>query len=177
MINKDELRKYMLIMRKGISDKEKISTIIVDKIINLDIYKKSKVIALYKSMLDEVNTSKLIKESLKSKVVLLPRVIGDKMIFVEINSKTSYKKSHIGVLEPIGNEYSGTIDLIIVPGLSFDKLGNRLGYGKGFYDRFLRDKSIYKIGICFNKQIYLGLPCDNYDIPMNLVITEKEFLK
>ena len=176
MINtKDEIRKQMLYIRKKITNKEKLSTIIVNKIINLDIYKKSKVIALYNSMIDEVDTSKIIKKSLVNKVVLLPKIINDKMVFVEINQGTLFKKSIFGVNEPIGREYHGKIDLIIVPGLAFEKNGIRLGYGKGYYDKFLENKDIYKIGICFSKQMYSAIPSEKHDILMNLIITEKEF--
>ena len=64
--------------------------------------------------------------ALKDKIVLLPRVINDKMIFIKINNDTKYEKSPFGVKEPIGEEYLGDIDLIIVPGVAFDKKNNRL---------------------------------------------------
>ena len=170
--NKSELRMQMIAIRKKISDKKKKSTIIVDKILNLDIYKKSKNVALYNSMLSEVDTSCLISKSY-DKVILLPKIVDDKMIFVKINKNTKYHKSNIGVLEPIGDEYFGHIDLIIVPGVAFDREGNRLGFGKGFYDRYLTNTNIYKIGICFDDQIVNFLPHNKLDIKMNMIVTEK----
>ena len=172
---KDTLRKEMLLTRKNISNKKSKSKVIETKLLDLDIYKKSKVIAIYNSMKDEVNTTYLINESLKNKIVLLPKVIDNKMIFIKIDNDTKYSKSSFKVLEPIGKEYTDKIDLIIVPGVSFDKNLNRLGYGKGYYDKYLANSNLYKIGICFDEQIVNNLPIEEFDIKMNLVITEKEF--
>ena len=170
-MNKDLIRKTILSKRKNIINKKELSTIIVNKIINLDIYKNSKVIALYNSMDNEVDTSILINNS-NNKIILLPRIINDKMEFIEINKNTKYNKSKFKVMEPIGNIYNGNIDLIIVPAVSFDKERNRLGYGRGYYDKYLINKNVYKIGICFNEQITDLLPVTNLDIKMDMVITE-----
>ena len=169
-MNKSEIRKNILNKRKKICNKKELSTIIVNRIKKLDIYKNSKVIALYNSMDNEVDTSDLINNS--DKVILLPKIINDKMEFVKINDNTKFIKSNFGVMEPIGNIYNGKIDLIIVPGVSFDKKRNRLGYGKGYYDKYLLNKDIYKIGICFNEQIINLLPTNSLDINMDMVITE-----
>ena len=176
-MNKDELRKVMLKKREGILDKERKSNNITNKIINLNIYQKAKVIALYKSMNNEVNTSRLINISLESKKVLLPKIIDNKMVFIEVNENTKYFKSSFGVMEPIGKIYYGNIDLIIVPGVSFDEENNRLGFGMGYYDKYLSNKDIYKIGICFDKQIVDVLPCELHDVKMDLVITENKVYK
>ncbi len=173
---KEIIRKQMLLKRKEINNKEKISTIIVDKIINLDIYKKSRVVALYNSLSNEVDTNVLINKSLKNKIVLLPRIINDKIEFIRIDNNTKYEKSNIGVMEPIGKEYLGNIDLIVVPGVSFDRERNRLGFGMGYYDKYLNNKNIYKIGICFNEQLISELPVNKFDIKMDLIITEKELI-
>ena len=172
---KDLVRKEMLQIRKNIIDKEKKSTIIVDKIINLDIYKKSHVIALYNSMTSEVDTSLLIENALQNKVVLLPRIINNEMKFIVINKNTKYENNKLGFKEPIGKIYNDKIDLIIIPGIAFDRNLNRLGFGKGYYDKYLFNKDIYKVGICFDEQVLVSLPVDSHDIKMNLVITEKEF--
>ena len=77
-------------------------------------------------------------------------------------------------MEPMYNKdniYKGKIDLIIVPGVGFDQNNNRLGYGKGFYDHFLKNKNIFKIGICFKEQLLDEIPVNEYDIKMDLIIT------
>ena len=175
-MNKNILRKEMINIRKNISKKNELSNIIVDKIVNLDIFQKSRVIALYYSMTSEVNTESLINKCFNKKVIL-PKIFNNEMVFIEINNDTKYTKSNIGVMEPIGETYFGDIDLIIVPGLAFDNDLNRLGFGMGYYDKYLSNKSIYKIGICFDKQIINEVPVNHLDIKMDMVITEKRVLK
>ena len=173
-MNKDKLRKEMLNKRKKIIDKEELSKAIINQITNLDIYKKSKLIALYKSLNNEVDTNTLIDKALKEKIVLLPRIDNRKIVFVKINKSTNYVKSNFGVLEPIGDSCDDDIDLIIVPGLAFDKDLNRLGFGRGYYDKYLSNKNIYKIGLAFDEQIVDEVPHDKLDIRMDMVITNKK---
>lgn len=174
-MNKFDLRKQMLIKRRNISNKKELSTIIVNKIINLDIYKESRVVALYYSLKDEVETRDLIIKSL-DKILLLPKIINEKIEFIKIDNATKYEKSSFGVMEPVGTIYNGPIDIIIVPGVAFDRNLNRLGFGRGYYDKYLSHKDIYKIGICFDEQLIDNLIIDNHDIKMDLIITEKEFI-
>ena len=177
-MDKQELRKIMLDKRKRINNKEELSNIIINKIISLDIYKEANVIAIYNSLDNEVNTKDLINKSIINKKVLLPKIVNNKIVFIKINKDTNYTKSKIGVIEPIGNVYSDKIDLIIVPGVSFDRKLNRLGFGKGYYDKFLsNNNNIFKIGVCFDEQIINKLPTESHDIKMNLVITDKRVLK
>jgi 5-formyltetrahydrofolate cyclo-ligase len=176
-MNKEELRRLMLKKRRDILNKEDLSLIISNKIINLDIYQKAKVIALYNSLKDEVDTKYLISESLKNKIVLLPRIINNKIIFIVINKDTIYTKSNLGIMEPIGEEYLGNIDLIIVPGIAFDNNLNRLGFGMGYYDKYLNNKDIYKIGLCYSNQIISLVPNNELDIKMDMVITNERVYK
>ena len=170
---KKELRKEIIYLRDNLEDRYNKSMIIKNKIMNLDIYKNSKVIALYSSMKSEVDTKELIKESLElGKKVLLPRILNkNKMIFIEINKDTNYERNTFGVLEPIGIEEKN-IDLMIIPGVAFDKANNRLGYGRGYYDKYLKDKDLYKIGICFHEQLVDNIEVDEHDIKMDLIITD-----
>ena len=170
---KKEVRKELLYLRDNLEDRYNKSMIIKNKILDLDIYKNSKVIGLYYSMKSEVDTKELIKDSLSlGKKVLLPRIINkNKMIFIEINNDTEYDKSPFGVMEPIGEEYKD-IDLIICPGVAFDKENNRLGYGRGYYDKYLAKHDIYKIGICYHEQLIDKLDIEEHDIKMNSVITD-----
>ena len=173
-MNKEELRKLIKEKRKNILNKKELSTVIVNNLMNLDIYKKARVVALYNSLKDEVDTTYLISESLKKKIVLLPKIINNEMVFIMINNNTLYEKSKIGVMEPMGNIYDGIIDLIIVPGLAFDNYLNRLGFGMGYYDKYLSNHDIYKIGICFDEQIVDVVPVNELDIKMDMIITKEK---
>ncbi len=174
---KDKLRKIMINKRKLIINKKELSKEIIKQLTNLDIYKKSKLIALYNSMDNEVDTSYLIELALTNKKVLLPRIIDDEIKFIMINNHTTYTMSNFRILEPIGEVYTGDIDLIIVPGLAFDKDLNRLGFGKGYYDKYLMNKDIYKIGLAFDEQIVDEVPHNELDIKMDMVITKNRVYK
>ena len=176
-MNKEQLRKIMIQKRKNILNKKEISTIIVNKLMNLDIYKEARAIALYNSLSDEVDTSYLINESLKEKIVLLPRIIDNKLVFIIINKDTLYEKSKFGIIEPIGDIYQGIIDLIIIPGLAFDSNLNRLGFGMGYYDKYLENSNSYKIGLCFDEQIVDNVVVEPHDIKMDMIITKKRVYK
>ena len=178
-MNKIELRKEYLDIRKSIIDKKDKSHVITCKILELDDYKSASIIGLYMSLDSEVDTSELISLSLKlGKVVALPRVIGNDMEFYKITSKDNLVKSNFGILEPVPNQEQviskNNIDLIIVPGICFDTLRNRIGFGKGFYDRYL-DDTMNSVGICFDEQV-LKTGCietTSNDIKVKRIVTEK----
>ena len=82
--------------------------------------------------------------------------------------------SEFGIAEPVGEEISPSkIDLIIVPGSVFDSQNNRIGYGKGFYDKFLRETTAFKVGVCFNFQKVNEIPAEPHDIKMDIVLYDK----
>ena len=176
-MDKKSLRKELIEIRKSIDNKKDKSTIIVNKIIKLKDYRNANVVALYKALQDEVDIDYLINYSLNcGKIVILPRVKDNNLIFIKVDKDTIYEKSSMSIEEPIYDKekvYNGNIDLIIVPGLGFDNNYNRIGYGKGYYDRFLRNNDVMKIGVCFSKQIRKSIPANKEDITMDLVIHDK----
>lgn len=172
---KNDIRYEYLLKRKNILNKKEKSLDICQKIIKHEKYLCSMNIGLYKSLKDEVDTSFLISYSLElGKNVYLPKVVDDDLIFYKISKNEKYVLSPFHVEEPVGDSSKeisiDDMDLIIVPGVVFDKEGHRMGYGKGYYDRYLND-SIYKIGICFQEQLSLGVPVNENDVSMNEVIT------
>jgi len=102
-------------------------------------------------------------------------VEGNIINFYKINSFDNLVIGSFGVLEPITNIIykDDNNSCCIIPGLLFDKNNNRLGYGKGYYDKFLENRNIYKIGICFSTFLVDNLITDKYDIKMDEVITER----
>ena len=180
-MDKQSLRKKYLEIRNNISNKDAKSNIIFNQIINLKEYQNAQIIAIYKNLKSEVNTNKLIDYSLSiGKTIALPKVTNANMKFYKIENNSELLKSNFGVLEPIANDDNyiskDNIDLIIVPGICFDKNKNRLGFGKGYYDRYLLNTKIKKIGICFNEQIIDIVPTSKYDIKMDLIITDREII-
>ena len=182
-MDKQTLRKEYLQIRNNIQDKEIKSKIIINKLTQSKEYQQANVIGLYKSLKTEVNTDDLITYSLNiGKKVLLPKTIDNNLAFYQIKSlKEELIKSKFGVLEPKANSDNYVdktdIDLIIVPGVCFDKAKNRLGFGKGYYDHFLANTSIKKIGICFDEQVSNNnIKTNSNDIKMDLIITDKRII-
>ena len=174
-MKKEQVREIGLTKRKNIVNKEIKSEIIVHKIKALKRYQESRVVALYKNLPDEVCLDALL--NLEEKIFLLPRVAKNDIVFIRIDNNTKFERSAFKVLEPVmyeKNIWHDNIDLILVPGVAFDRAKNRIGYGKGYYDRFLKMSSAFKVGICFSEQVVDKISIDCHDIPVDLIINEKE---
>ena len=147
---------------------------IYNNLVNLDCVKRCGTFLVYASSPVEVDTRRFITAMLdKGKTVAIPRCVGKEMRFLAIDSLTSLVKSGFGVDEPSDGEqivdFPGTV--CIVPALRFDKDGFRLGWGGGFYDRFLADYNGISVGICY-EDCCGEVPKDRYDMPVDTVITE-----
>jgi len=141
---------------------------------SLPTFQKAKIILLYHSLKDEVRTHSFIEKWKEEKTILLPVVEGDNLKLRIHKDSSGLRTGAYGIEEPTGKlftEYK-KIDLAIIPGISFDAHGNRLGRGKGYYDRLLPDVKAYKIGICFAFQVFEDIPTEPHDTKMDLVITE-----
>lgn len=129
----------------------------------------------------EVETDVIINSLLKSNVeVVIPKVVGDEIEHCLINSQTLFERSSWGIEEP-KSQYetvrADTCDCVIVPLLAYDKLGYRVGYGGGYYDRFLAeiDSKTPRVGVSFFAPESTPLPVEDYDIPLHAVITPEGF--
>lgn len=170
---KNDIRKEYIYIRNHINNKKEKSKIITSKILSHPRFINASTIGLYASLDDEVSTDSLINKSLElGKSVYLPKVVGDDILFYKINSLDELNIGTFGVREPIENKSLSDFDLIIVPGVVFDSNNNRMGYGKGYYDRFLEGKNCYKIGICFKEQMIQNLCVEDYDIKMDEVVVD-----
>ena len=140
-------------------------------------YKNSEVVMSYMSFNNEIDTEKLNRGIIKDgKMLLLPRVEADgTMSAVPFSGK--FKISKFGVSEPVGEAYNGRIDLVIVPGLGFDKFGSRVGYGKGYYDRFftIHNEPI-KIAPAFEFQIFDVVETHENDVKINGLLTKNNYV-
>lgn len=171
-MNKSELRKLYVEIRDNIKNKNMKSNIIFNKLISLDEYKSANVIAIYKSFRSEVDTTKIIEFSLDKKIVCLPKIENNIMRFYKINGLSELKIGTYNIEEPTSNEIITNIDLIIVPGLVFDKHGNRIGYGGGFYDKYLSSNDIYSIGICYREQMVDSIFASPTDVKIKKLVSD-----
>jgi 5-formyltetrahydrofolate cyclo-ligase len=145
---------------------------------SLPVFQNAKTILLYHSLKDEVRTHAFIEKWKNEKILILPVVNGENLILKEYNDSSKLLTGAYGIQEPTGELFSdyNKIDLAIIPGVSFDKVGNRLGRGKGYYDRLLPKIKAFKIGICFSFQLSEDIPTEPHDTKMNLVVTENGIL-
>ena len=174
-MNKQILRNKYKQIRKNIKDKEKLDSIIFNKIVSLKEYKKSNLILTYVSLKEEVDTIELIKHSLnRGKQVAVPKCEGNDIVFYYINNLYDLEEGKFGILEPKTNEVVNKFDnsICIIPGIAFDKENNRLGYGKGFYDRFLENYKGIKIGLTYRECICDKIDTDENDVKMDMIIKD-----
>jgi 5-formyltetrahydrofolate cyclo-ligase len=185
-INKKEIRKKILFLRDSINESsKKIKDIkILNRLINLPEFIFSNKILLYASFKSEVSTFDLLKYSIRlNKTVALPKVdrINKSLILYKINSIDDLKMGYLGIPEPEVSEENrmdiNNIDLIIVPGVAFDESCNRLGYGKGFYDKLLKDINKIIIGLAYEEQIVKSLIVEQHDVKINKIITDKRIIE
>jgi 5-formyltetrahydrofolate cyclo-ligase len=181
MESKKELRKYILKIRNNMlkQDVENNSRAIMDKIIDLDIYRQSKVVFIYMDFNNEVMTSNLIRHMLsEEKRVVVPYTdtMNTVLIPSEITKEADLKLNSFGYYEPksILSVNIEEIDLVIVPGVVFDKNLNRIGFGKGYYDRILNKlkPSAKKIAVAHEFQVLEEIPTEEHDVKMDMIITE-----
>lgn len=181
-MDKDELRNYIKGLRNSMPavEKSKYDEIIYKKVISSEYYKRAKVLFIYVSFEKEVDTHRIINYSIaNNKIVCVPKVINvsEGMKAVRISSMNELKKGHFGVLEPesfLNEVKPDEIDLIIIPGLAFDKSHGRIGYGRGYYDRFLKSskKDAAKVGLGYHFQLISKVPMGDKDEPVDNIITD-----
>ena len=180
-MNKKEARTLIKEKRMKLSQAyiDVASEKIFEKLLQNEDFKNAKTVMSYMDFKNEVKTDKIndfIKNS--GKILVLPKV-KDKETMIVIEDKNQYIVSPFGNKEPDGEEYKGQIDVIITPGVAFDRDKNRVGFGRGYYDRFfVKHSNAKKIAIAFEKQIIdEGIETDKYDKKVDILITENNIIK
>lgn len=181
------IRNKILTIRESMNTNEvkQKSRLIYERLISTEGYYKSINIFTYLNFKNEVETNYIIDNGIESnKKIYIPlcNTVIKELIICKMDNWESLTLSNFGILEPkpdsirIGNRK--LIDLVIVPGIVFDRKGNRVGYGAGYYDKFFSSlkNDVMKIGICYSFQLADSIIPSLYDIPMDYIITEKEFI-
>ncbi|MDD3663009.1 MAG: 5-formyltetrahydrofolate cyclo-ligase [Candidatus Pacebacteria bacterium] len=172
---KIELRKLIKELKKAYSfeQKKEMSKPIWKEIEKKDWFKNSNIVLAYWSMKDELYTHDFVIKWYKEKTILLPCVEGDILKLRQFEGIESMKEGEaFSIMEPTGKKFEdiGLIDLMIIPAVAFDKNNNRLGRGKGFYDRLLENNNSLKVGVCFPFQFLEKIPAEEFDVKMDYVI-------
>jgi 5-formyltetrahydrofolate cyclo-ligase len=181
---KAEKRAFYKSLRKSMNPEIKKSADrqIFEKLISFPEFKNSELILTYISVNDETDTISLIKYCFENnKKVAVPKCLdkNGNMEFFEIKSFDDVKPSYFGLLEPSKNCHLITgfdNSLCVVPAFSYDIKGYTIGYGGGFYDRFLSKHNVFKAGICYDESIETNHLHDEFDINVDIVITEKQII-
>ena len=188
-VEKENLRRYILRLRdrQSISELEQKSTDIADQVLHLHEYVRARGIACYVSKDSEVNTRTLIRTALsQEKRVLVPVVkSGDiELFFSEIKDLgKELAPGTFGILEPkpefVHPVDLDAIDLIFVPGIVWDRDGFRLGWGRGYFDRALKKlpEHVRSAGLAYNMQLVNRVPRDQFDVPVDMVVTESRVVR
>lgn len=158
-----------------------LSTCILNRLEQTKEFQAASCIALYHALPGEVQTADFIEKWYRKKQLLLPVVAGTDLRLIAYTGPEAVRTGAFGILEPLEIKKNNTkekeIDLIIVPGIAFDRQKNRMGRGKGYYDRLLASLCVPKIGVCFDFQLFDQIPTEPFDKKMDALITEKEVIR
>lgn len=176
--HKRNLRADMKRKRDGISQevRKRWSDEICRNLQEQPAFRKAETVCFYYPLGSEANLLPVAQTALDlGKQAVFPRVEGNEMEFYRVLSLEGFTEGAFHVMEPGGSEVVREPEMLVfVPGLAFDERGNRMGYGKGYYDRYLaRTSGCQKIGVCYKMQIVPQAPCEEYDIRMDAVVTEQ----
>lgn len=181
---KNLIRKQMKQLRADMTRTERFekSMQIFEKLITVPEFKRADRIYTYVSMDNEIDTIMFIDYSLSlEKRVFVPRVSGKDMEFYEISDISELNPGYMGIYEPDINgkepDYSRT-GFMCMPGLAFDKSYNRIGYGGGFYDRYLSvENKLYKAALAYEAQLLESIPAQDGDVRPDMIVTEESIYR
>lgn len=179
MGSKKEIREEIKRIKRSLTSRElkEKSVRIVNNIEVMDAFRSAKTVLMFYPLPDEPDLTPLIQGYIESKRIILPVVEGNNLILRQFSGISQMHVGAFGIKEPDNKDFVDTnsIDLAIVPGVAFDKKGNRIGRGKGYYDKLLSDKhfrAIMKIGCAFNFQVIDSVPTECHDIKIDGVVCE-----
>ncbi|MBQ0015759.1 MAG: 5-formyltetrahydrofolate cyclo-ligase [Bacteroidales bacterium] len=176
MLDKVTLRKQIRAAKAAVPfcTKKALSATIMDQVAALPQFVAAQTVLMYWSMDDEVQTHDFVDCWYRDKTILLPCVDGDNLLLRQYTGRDCLREGdQFGIGEPTGAIFDNlqAIDIIIVPGVAFDTSGNRMGRGRGFYDRLLSTTpNAYKVGVAFGFQMVPQVPTEPHDLPMDKVI-------
>ncbi|MDD7740428.1 MAG: 5-formyltetrahydrofolate cyclo-ligase [Fusicatenibacter sp.] len=182
METKQSIRKEVFGRRK-MAPQEEIenkSDLIFRKLIGLPEFSQAEYFFAYMDFKKEVMTGKMIEYALSlGKKVAVPKVEGDHMVFYEISDFTKLESGYFGIPEPEGcKECCAQTGFLLVPGVAFDAQKHRIGYGKGFYDRYLcAHPGFFTAAIAFEFQLFDAVPFEETDIRPDILITEDRLIR
>lgn len=178
-MTKDEIRLEMRRLRRQLTkeESEEKSRAAADAVFALPQYKSADTVMAYMSSFKEISTASIIRDAIEHKRLVVPVSNTDSFTITPsyLRKESDLIKGAYGIYEPrvIEKADINDIDIALIPGVAFDRRGGRIGFGKGYYDRFLSEFKGIKAGLCYEFQLIDELPLDSHDIRMDIIITEK----
>lgn len=178
-MDKKELRRQIRAAKALVTFDEKLerSQTVMKQVERLPQFAEADTILLYWSMDDEVQTHDFVNNWYTEKTVLLPCVDGDDLKLRQYTGAECLRAGEqFGISEPVGPEFTelDRVQMIVVPGVAFDRQCNRMGRGRGFYDRLLKSTpNAFKVGVAFDFQLVDEVPVETFDVKMDCVVAEK----
>ena len=175
-MDKKELRRQIRERKRAMTEAEIVekSRALGELFANSDLYREAKTIYGYLPYNQEVRTVPMLQQAIRDgKRVAVPRVCGEEMIFYYMTDFDRVEKSGYGIPEPLGDEpvADDPTALVLMPGLAFDAEGHRIGYGGGFYDRFLAQEPNHPtLALCYDFQMLPKVETEEFDIPVDYVL-------
>lgn len=175
-MDKKTLRKQIREQKRAMTAEEiEVASVILQQLfLETAFYKNAKTIYGYLPYNQEVRTVPILAQALADgKRVAVPKVYGDEMKFIYLPDLTQVETGYSGIPEPIADGPVGDdpTALVLMPGLAFDREGHRIGYGGGFYDKFLSAEPTHPtVALCYDFQLVEELPTEEFDIPVDAVI-------
>ena len=187
-MEKSAIRDEAMALRNSIKSdaKKEMDLAIRDMLAELPEYKDADTVLCYASYKSEVDSFPIIKMAFEDgKAIYCPRVVGKNMVFLRIYALEELQAGYNGILEPFFSDaytpsIGGKKSLCIVPGVAYDRLRNRIGYGGGFYDRFLgiHEEFLNTVALGYSCQVFdYEIPSKEYDIKPQIIVTDKEIIR
>lgn len=175
-MDKKELRQMVRQKKRAMADEEiqMKSDLLEEKFLNSEAYRNAKAIYGYLPYNQEVRTVSMLQHALDDgKRVAVPKVYGDEMRFIWMTDLSQVAKGYAGIPEPVADApvADDSHALVLMPGLAFDREGHRIGYGGGFYDKFLTEEPEHPtLALCYDFQVFQEVKTEEFDIPVDSVI-------
>lgn len=181
MQKKEQLREQCKQIRREMTGEEvKLkSHMIVERLLGNELFQNADKVLFYYPLGKEVDILPAAEYCLqKGKRIAFPKVYGDDMTFYLVTDMTQFERGAFGIMEPVSEVMADWQDaLVLVPGLGFDRTGGRIGYGKGYYDRYCTSRAgLHLMGIAYDWQILEHIPCDTRDVALDDLVTDTEII-
>ena len=181
--SKSEIRARALRRRRDLADKDRRSRAICERFQNLQAFRDCGTLLVYMHLPNEVGTDELVKCLLESrKKLVVPYCRGDDLGLFLLSRLDDLSIGTFGILEPLGKLRSDVerqveptqLDLLAIPGIAFDRHGGRVGHGRGYFDRLLKQirPDAVTVGLAFECQLFDRVPMEDHDVPLDGIVTE-----